>query len=300
MTSERDQLKQILLPEELELLDELKKRMLDRREFAASVSDVLTDATRTALKRDNGLQKQLSGPIAKGFDQAIEKNRDSIINAFIPIIGSIIRKSITNSIRKLTADINRAVELGISVKAIRWRIQSLRTGVPFAEIVFNNTIEYDVTQLFLIDNETGLLIEYAGREDALMKDKDALSAMLTAIQDFVKDSVAVGESGLSAAELDDNIMWIISGPNAYLAAVIKGTPGARLNERLAVFTEQVHSDHRTVLTDSSLWGNDAALKADLERQLITKTLNDDDEDNQKGKSWRFCIWLFDCVTLIGL
>ncbi|WP_395377764.1 BON domain-containing protein [Marinicella sp. W31] len=299
MTSERDQLKQILLPEELELLDKLKKQVLDRREFATAVSEVLSDATRTALKRDNSLQKQLSVPIAKGFDQAIESNRDSIVNAFIPIIGSIIRKSITNSIRKLTTDINRAVELGISVKAIKWRVQSLRTGVPFAEIVFNNTIEYDITQLFLIDNETGLLIEYAGQEDALMTDKDALSAMLTAIQDFVKDSVAVGESGLSAAELDDNIMWIISGPKAYLAAMIKGSPGARLNERLTVFTEQIHADYRSVLTDQSLWTHDAALKADLERQLITKTIHDDDDENKKPGNLRLWMWLIIFLILFG-
>ena len=299
MTSERDQLKQILLPEELELLEKLKRQLLDRREFAAAVSEILSDATRSALKRDDKLQKQLSVPIAKGFDQAIESNRDSIVNAFIPIIGSIIRKSITNSIRKLTADINRAVELGISVKAIKWRFQSLRTGVPFAEIVFNNTIEYDINQLFLIDNETGLLIEYAGREDALMKDKDALSAMLTAIQDFVKDSVSVGESGLSAAELDDNIMWIISGPNAYLAAMIKGSPGARLKENLTVFTEQIHSDYRSVLTDQSMWGHDAALKADMDRQLITKTLNDDEEDNQKSGRRRMWFWLIIILALLA-
>ena len=88
--------------------------------------------------------------------------------------------------------LNRTVEHSVSWRALQWRWTALRTGKPFAEIVLLNTLEYRVEQVFLIHAETGLLLQHVSSDAARRQDADQISAMLTAIRDFARDSFKVG------------------------------------------------------------------------------------------------------------
>jgi len=82
----------------------------------------------------------------------------------------------------LTDTINRAIEHSFSPQGIRWRIESWRTGVPFAQIVMRHALVYRVEQVLLVHAETGLLLAHV--PDGALGDADLVSSMLTAIGDL--------------------------------------------------------------------------------------------------------------------
>lgn len=289
MSNDREKLKALLLSEEIAQIEALRKLLNDRQALTEKVSEVLDQATDLAIAKNPKFQAKFSKIDSKAYVRAIKANKETFIDALLPIIGPMIRKSVSSAIRRFVADVNRAVEMGISAKALKWRWKALSTGVPFAEIVFNNTIEYQVQQVFLIDNHTGLLIEHAGHEENLLQDKDAMSAMLTAIQDFVKDSVNADGEGLSAAEIDDNLLWIIPGNKAKIAALIKGAPTQRLREQMLTACENIHIEFHQELANESTWGNQPELHDELEKLLLTKSQTDEAQDKKGINFWPWLI-----------
>ena len=291
MSDDREKLKALLLSEEIAQLKAIQQLLQDKQQFAQKISEVLDPAADLTIAENPEFQKKFSRIDPESYVRAVKSNKQTFIDALLPIIGPMIRKSVTSAIRRFVADVNRAVEMGISAKALKWRWQAFTSGVPFTEIVFNNTIEYQVQQVFLIDNHSGMLIEFAGHEGDLLQDKEAMSAMLTAIQDFVKDAVRKDGEGLSAAELGDDLVWLVHGNQANLAAVIKGAPTARLRDTMTEALESLHLDMHRHLSDESQWNNNPMLKAELEKLLLTKTQSGDDNRQKQVNFWPWIIAL---------
>ncbi len=296
MSEDRDKLKILLMSEEIAQIQAIRKLLDDQQEFSQKISEVLDQATDITIRNNPKFQKKFAKIDSKAYVRAIKANKQSFIDALLPIIGPMIRQSVTTAIRRFVSDVNRAMEMGFSLKALKWRWQSLRTGVPFAELVFNNTIAYQVQQIFLIDNETGLLIEYAGQESDLLQDKEAMSAMLTVIQDFIKDSIDNQSGGLSAAEIGDKLVWVIQGNLANLAVVVKGAPTSRLRDQLTDACGELHSDFKTELINQEKWNNNPELNLQLEQLLLTKSQSD---DQQESKGVRWWPWVLLLLILVG-
>ena len=104
-----------------------------------------------------------------------------------------------------------------------------------------NTLDYRVEQIFLIDRQSGLLIQHLYTESADIKDGDIVSGMLTAVQAFVKRTLKVDEDAvLESLEIDGLEVLLEPGPKAILAAVVKGIPGQELKDRLKEIIEAAH------------------------------------------------------------
>jgi OOP family OmpA-OmpF porin len=72
--------------------------------------------------------------------------------------------------------------------------------------------------------------------------------MLTAIQQFVRDSFGAGaEETLDHFQVGDHTVWIEQGPRAFLAGVIRGMPPVTLRQMFREALEQVHARHRNAL-----------------------------------------------------
>ena len=76
-------------------------------------------------------------------------------------MGPAIRKAIAEALRGLVQSLNQALEHSLSWRGIKWRIEALRTGRTFAEVVLSKTLVYRVEQVFLIHRESGLLLVQA-------------------------------------------------------------------------------------------------------------------------------------------
>jgi OOP family OmpA-OmpF porin len=60
-------------------------------------------------------------------------------------------------------------------------VTALRTGTSFAEVVLLNTLLYRVEQVFLIERESGLLLQHVRSAAVRTEDADMVAGMLTAI-----------------------------------------------------------------------------------------------------------------------
>jgi len=252
MSTERDILKSLLLKEELELLDTIKKKFLGEEQFTKEVSEVLAIALKRAQKKDKSIDRVLAKPIKEGVKRVFSDSKQSIVDALLPIMGQLIRKA--------------------STKALKWRWQAYKADIPFAQMVFQKTIRYQVKELFLISRENGLLIEHAGSED-LLKDKNAISGMLTAIQDFVGDSLNEPEADLLSIEIENKQILIFTASKAYLASVVIGSPTGRLKQKLEELIENIHVEFSEVLTDDNQYGKLSDVNDFLRANLITKSFS---------------------------
>src|SRR5262249_59267180 len=110
------------------------------------------------------------------------------VNILYPTIVPAIRKSIGETIDEMFQRVNLALKYSLTLRGLKWRWESWRTGVPFAAVVLKHTLVYQVEHAFLIHRHTGLLIAHVASENAASQDPQIISSMLVAIQDFVRDS----------------------------------------------------------------------------------------------------------------
>ena len=73
-------------------------------------------------------------------------------------------------------------------KGLKWRWQAMTSDRSYAEIVLANSVICSVDEVLLIHRETGLLLVHASRDPQHARDADLVSSMLTAIEDFARDS----------------------------------------------------------------------------------------------------------------
>ena len=233
MSTDYEKLKTLLFKDEMADLASFRQLLEDDDALAQKLSQVLEQASEITLKKSPTFSNKFAPKNPNIYLNVLKRDPKGLMALLTPIISPVIRSAVLQSMRRFITEVNRTLEMGFSPKYFKWRWQAFRTGVPLSEIVFENTIQYQVQQLFLIDKETGLLVEYVGQEDQLIQDKEAMSAMLTAIQDFVSDSLTSDTGTLSAAELGDDLLWVLPGADFNLAALIKGAPSNRLRTQLA-------------------------------------------------------------------
>ena len=92
--------------------------------------------------------------------------------------------------------------------------------------------------LFLIHND-GRLVAHVTKEENTNLDKDVVSAMFTAVQEFVRDSFQQGEIGLKKLEIGDKNVVIEKGGFAYLALIYSGWPPKETFETMTMLLKDI-------------------------------------------------------------
>lgn len=230
-------------------------------------SEEQTEQPYISLEPD--LTESLQEPVAQCIRNSIQNDASIFANALFPIMGPAIRKSINESLKSLVQSINHSVEQSLSPKGMAWRLEAMRTGQSFADIVLQKTIVYQVDQVFLIHRESGLLIQHLHREDIEVGDGDAVSGMLTAIQDFTRDSFSTTkDEELDSVNIGQFTVWLERGPYAVLACVVRGTAPYKLRETMREMLEVIHARYSRHLEHFS--GDPTLLESC--RSLLTKIL----------------------------
>jgi outer membrane protein OmpA-like peptidoglycan-associated protein len=229
----------IVGPEQRELLS-LRAHLHDSAARTRDVSRVLPDALQLRA-HDPQLMRALAPSIEEAITASVKKDPRPLADALFPVIGPAIRKAVAHTFDAMIESLNQTIERTVSWQAARWRVMAWQTGRPYAEVVLANTLEYRVEQVFLIHRETGLLLlQVATRANE--RDADQISAMLTAITDFARDSFHVGQSDtLESLRVGDMSVAIAQGPYAIVAGVVRGS--IPLSVR-GTFENAVESIHR--------------------------------------------------------
>jgi OOP family OmpA-OmpF porin len=244
-------LRGLLLSRELALLERLKHKLEDPVVRAREVSDVVAEAIliRTAKDEDK-LTRSLDPVVENIVKSSLRRKPLDFANVIFPLMGPAIRKYIAETFHSMLESFHKSVEMAFSWKGLRWRLESLKTGKPFSEVVMLNTLVYRVEQIFLIHRQTGLVLNHLVGENVASQDADMVSAMLTAIQDFVRDCFTGDHKGdLDAMEMGDYTILVEQSPYAYLACVVRGTPPVDFRRRMRTSLELIQVEYLEQLVD---------------------------------------------------
>jgi len=224
-TEDFERLRRLILATERDRLADIERRLDDPDVRAGELSGVLPESLARAARDGNRLGIALSGVVEAALDAAVKKNRKRLADVLAPAMGPAIRRAITEALRAMVDSFNQVLQHSFSLRALRWRAEAWRTGRPFAEVVLTHSLVFRVEQIFLIHRESGLLLQHVAVDPASAQDGDLVSGMLTAIQDFVRDSFSVGaDEAVDTMRVGDLTVWVEQGGEAYVAAVVRGTP----------------------------------------------------------------------------
>ena len=199
--------------------DELREPTMVEHRLETALVPVLREQVGN---RSDEVAEALAPVIGPAIRYQILNAKDDIINALYPLIGQIIGKAISESLRELTRNIDSRLRQQLNVRDRFNRLMGRLQGVSEAELIFRNSLPFKVEHIFLIHRETGILLEHLIVQGRDIGDTRSVSGMLTAIQDFVRDSFSGGEGNLEEIAHGDLRILLESGLYAYIAVVVDG------------------------------------------------------------------------------
>lgn len=236
-------LQELLLSDDRRAQQELSQRLLELESALRALPQSLPQTIEESDQRSPRLGRALLKPVAAALSTLARNDKQLFVSVLFPVIGPIIRRAIADALSSLLRNLNRTLEMSLSWRSWRWRLEARRTGVPFAQVVLKHTLAYRIEHLLWIESGSGLLLAHATNSEAAIADRDAIAGMLTAISDFVRDAVlAKPDESLDRVEMGEFSVRLLRTPHAYLAAVLRGEPSGSVMDGLRTLSEQLHAD----------------------------------------------------------
>ncbi|RCJ19581.1 flagellar motor protein MotB [Nostoc minutum NIES-26] len=241
LSDELSTLRSLLFGIEPTELNKIYERLNNPQIQPEDISRLLPEAVVLRSKQDKQLMEAIVSTVEEAIQASVKQDENVLSEAFFPIVGPATRKAISTALEEMMQSLNQTLEHSLSPESFKWRLEARRTGKSFAEIILLRTLVYRVEQVFLIHKKTGLLLQHVVVNQVTTQDPDLVSAMLTAIQDFAKDSFSVRkEDALQSLRFGELTIWVEEGPQALLASSIWGNPPQELR---LVFQEAIEKIH---------------------------------------------------------
>jgi outer membrane protein OmpA-like peptidoglycan-associated protein len=193
------------------------------QQIAKAIAPEVALAIQEQIRLDrNSISRALGSEMGKAIKNQIELERDAMVDALYPVIGNTVSKYMIDVVR----NINEKVEQALTPKGIERKIRAKLQGVSEAELILQESIQYEVQAIFLIHKASGAIVEEVQSPQLTQKlESDLLAGMLTAIRSFVNDCISLDRtSELNQIEYGDAKIILEVGGYCYLAAIVKGEP----------------------------------------------------------------------------
>jgi outer membrane protein OmpA-like peptidoglycan-associated protein len=244
------QLRAILLGPDRAAWESMRQRLDNPARRAEDVAGVLAEAVR--LRSDAKLRRALQPLLEDALQRSVQSNPKMLADALFPIFGKAIRRAITAELDGMLQSLSQMLEQSFSLRSLRWRWESIRTGRSYSEIVILRSLLFRVEQVFLIHRSSGLLLEHVAASASAAKDPEMVSGMLTAIQDFVRDSVSASErENLETIRMGEIGVVLAYGPDAILAGFVRGVAPRNLNALFQDTLDAIEQKYTDALRDFS-------------------------------------------------
>lgn len=209
---------------------------LSPQAIAKAIAPEIALAIREQILLDkDAISDALASEMGRAIKTQIELEKDAMVDALYPVIGNTISKYMV----ELVKDINRKVENTLNPEGIKRKIRARIQGVSEAELILQEAVGYQVQAVFLIDKDSGLVIQEVQTENSAHLESDLVAGMLTAIRSFANDCITSG-SELDVIDYGDWQIPIEVAGYCYLAVVVKGEPSKQFRAKTrAVFSEIV-------------------------------------------------------------
>ena len=231
-----DSLETHLLP----ILDGLIQKRIeqDKDSMSAVFAPIIAEAiSKQMTLSPNEIARALSSEIATAIKEKTKQDRSEMVDALYPVIGSMIVQYFAETIR----DINDKLEQSFSPKVIQRKIRAKMQGISEAELLLKEASPFQVEALFLIENQSGLVISQAQQEEKDNIEADMVAGMLTAIRSFVSEVMLDSTQNFEVHQIDygDRKILIEVAGSCYLALAIEGEPSKQFIRQMRLTLGQI-------------------------------------------------------------
>jgi outer membrane protein OmpA-like peptidoglycan-associated protein len=286
-----EELRHLILAPEQEALERLHERIADPESRTNDVSGVVAEAIHRRREQGGGdaLSEALAPTIETALRESVRKDPATLADALFPVMGPAIRRSILETLRSFLDSFNQILDQSLSWQGLKWRFEAMRTGRSFTEVALLHSLVFRVEQVFLIHKKTGLPVAHAVAPAVAMQDPSLVSGMLSAIQDFVRDSFHTGQGqGVNRMNVGDLDVWVEDGPYAILAAVIRGVAPRAVHDRMAETLEKIHAEYAAQL---DRFDGDNAPFADVNKEL-SRCLESKFKEESQSRGYGYALAAF--------
>ena len=270
-----------ILPAAIE--DEIKQNPLAIARAIAP--EIALSIKEQILLDDSAIPETLGPEMGKAIKAQIESEKDAMVDALYPVIGSTISKYMVEVVR----DINSKVESTLSLEGFERKFKAKMQGVSEAELIFKESVGYRVRAIFLIDKDSGLVIQEIQIPGEQKLDSDMLAGMLTAIRDFANDCIAT-DSELDLIDYGDWQIPLEVAGYCYLAAIVAGEPPKKFINKVRRVLGEIVLEHDEAIENFD--GNLADVPIGIREKLeqLTET-NHDIKSKPSKSSSPILLWL---------
>ena len=273
------------LKEEIASLQEevaqLRAEKADAANVVPTIQNELSQIADGAVQRNHAAMAEALGPlIGAATTVQIRKSKQEMADALSPVMGTAISSAIQEALRDFQRSIDAQMTQRAESNALIRRLYYRSKGTSESEAAMRNALPYNIREIFLIQKQSGLLLSHFS-DSAETTDSDLVSAMLTAIRDFVGDAFSAdGElTELTEVQYGEHQIVIKSGEFAYAAAVVEGIVPAGLTTQLqmkvAAINGEFHEALETYDGDPETLPNLESTLADFSAEFDNSNLPDE-------------------------
>jgi len=282
------------------LLDRFQKK--DEKTIAILSKYLAKIITQTSKNDLQGLSLSLQSVISPAISKEIADNKDNMIDALYPIMGGMISKYVTQSIKEMMETINTKIENGLSFDRYKRKLKSKITGVSETELLLEESNDATLLALFIIEKESGLLVSKAQLKDQEIEDPHMVASMASAIKDFINDWIATdkSQSEVQILSYGNSTLYIESAGSVYLIAFLDSEPDYEQRRGINALFADIIKQYAKFF--QSFNGDDTAKEikeiSSLMQPYLEEKSQPDPKKRHKINPAKYIVWIL-LLTSIG-
>lgn len=220
------QLQNILLKGDRKNIQQLQDILDSYELLSEKVSPIVIDHI-NYLKEH--FPKEFEEVVDKQIERKLKDSQEEILNIITPVLGKLIRKSITHQFQLLKENIDKKIKATFSKQGLFGRIFGFKS--KDAEEILSELDPTIIEEVYVIQRDSGLLMGSAAVETTM--DQDMIAGMFTAIKAFVEDAFQREKEELEMIEYGNYKIYIQNFYSFYVAVALSGSISAIEKEKIS-------------------------------------------------------------------
>ena len=220
------ELQNLLFRQEKEDIDSLRDKInhLDNSQEQRIESFLSSEYVKAEKDLNSPLRSSLEKIIPMSLTSEIKNNPDTIIDTLYPVIGGIVNKYVSESIKDLMDSINDRIEETVNENKFVNTIKARSQGLSLEEYVLKKSQNFLCSGVFLIDMDSGVVIHENVPSELRNIEADLFGGMLVAIRSFGQDCISQEKnSELGAIDYGDFKILLERAGSVLLAVIVESS-----------------------------------------------------------------------------